>query len=89
MFTFHPLSLMFLADLDDSKFFAQLTETFTLQRLHQDISDLLLSADVLNVHPPISNALSNKVEPNINMFAPIMEDRVLTESYSRLAIHLE
>jgi hypothetical protein len=62
---------------------------FTRQRLHQDISDLLLSADVLNVHPPISNALSNKVEPNINMLAPIMEDRVLTKGYSRLAIHLE
>jgi hypothetical protein len=34
---------------------------------------------VLNVHPPASNALSNKVESNISMLAPIMENRVLTE----------
>jgi hypothetical protein len=33
MFTFHPLSLMLPADLDDSKFLTQLTEMFTRQRL--------------------------------------------------------
>jgi hypothetical protein len=79
MFTFHPLSLMLPADLDDSKFLTQLTETFARQRFRHDISDLLPSMDVLNVHPPASNALSNKVESNISMLAPIMKNRVLTE----------
>ena len=68
MITFHPLSLMFLA------------EAITCQRLRQDVSQLLLSADVLNVHCPVANALSNEMIFHIYMLASIVKNRILTES---------
>jgi hypothetical protein len=64
------------------------TEPFTRQWLCQYISDLLLSADMLNVQLLISGLL-NKMESNINVFNSIMEDKILAEGYSRLAIHLQ
>ena len=80
MLTFHPLSLMFLADLADAQLHTQLAETITRQRLRQDISQLLLSADVLNVHLPVANALSNEMIFHIYMLASIVKNRILTES---------
>ena len=64
---------MFLADLPDTQLHTQLTEAITRQRLRQDISQLLLSADVLNVHLPIPNALSNEMIAHIYMFTSIVE----------------
>jgi hypothetical protein len=43
---------MFLADLDDAKLLTEFTELISCQRLRQDISKLLLSADVFNVQFP-------------------------------------
>jgi hypothetical protein len=67
----------------------QFTEPFTRQWLCQYISDLLLSADMLNVQLLISHGLLNKMESNINVFNSIMEDMILDEGYNRLAIHLQ
>ena len=71
---------MFLADLDYTQLNTKFTKPVSRQRLCQDVSQLLLSADVLNVHPPVSNALSNKMKSNINVFASIVKNRILTES---------
>jgi hypothetical protein len=67
----------------------QFTEPFTRHRLSQNISNLLLSADVLNVQLPVFDTLSNEMEPDSNMFTSIVEDMILTEGYSRLAIHFQ
>ena len=89
MLTFHPLSLMFLADLADAQLHTQLAEMITRQRLRQDISQLLLSADVLNVHLPVANALSNEMIAHIYMFTSIVENGILTECNRRSAVHLQ
>jgi hypothetical protein len=89
MLTFHPLSLKFFTDLDDAQLYTQFAETISRERLRQNVSDLLLSADVLNVHLPISNTLPNEMESHIYVFASVMENMILTEGYSRLAIHLQ
>ena len=89
MLTFHPLSLMFLADFADAQLHTQLAETITRQRLHQDINQLLLSANVLNVHLPVANALSNEMIAHIYMFTSIVENGILTECNRRLAVHLQ
>jgi len=80
---------MFSADIDDTKLHTKFTEPITRQRLCQDVSKLLLSADVLNVHSPVSNTLSNKMKSNINVLASIVKDRILTEGDCRLAVHLQ
>ena len=59
------------------------------ERLRQNVGDLLLSADVLNVHLPISNTLPNEMKSHIYVFTSVVENRILTESYSRLAVHLQ
>jgi hypothetical protein len=89
MLTFHPLSLKFFTDLDDAQLYTQFAETISRERLRQNVGDLLLSADVLNVHLPISNTLPNEMESHIYVFASVMENMILTEGYSRLAIHLQ
>jgi hypothetical protein len=67
----------------------QLTEALTCQRLRQNVDDLLLSTNMFDVHLPISNTLSNEMKSHIYVFALIVEDMILTECYTRLAIHLE
>ena len=89
MLTLHPLSLKFLTDLDYSQLCTQLTEAISWQWLRQYVSNLLLSADVLNVQLLVSNTLSNEMKSYIYVFRTIMEHGILTECYSRLAIHLE
>ena len=79
---------MFSADIDDTKLHTKFTEPITRQRLCQDVSKLLLSADVLNVHLPISNTVPNEMESHIFVFTSVMENGILSEGYSRLAIHL-
>jgi len=89
MLTFHPLILTFLADLDDAKLLTEFTEPVSCQRLRQNISNLLLSADVFNVQFPVSNTLPNEMKPHIYMFTTFVEDGILTEGNGRLAVHLE
>ena len=88
LLTFHPLSLKFLADLDNTQLYTQFAETISRERLRQNVGDLLLSADVLNVHLPISNTVKNEMESHIFVFTSVMENGILSEGYSRLAIHL-
>ena len=57
------------------------------EQLRQNVGDLLLSADVLNVHLPISNTVPNEMESHIFVFTSVMENGILSEGYSRLAIH--
>jgi hypothetical protein len=52
------------------------------QWIGKNVSDMLFSADMFNVHLPISNALSNEMKPDINMFTLIVEDGILTKGYS-------
>ena len=80
---------MFLADLDYTQLNTKFTKPVSRQRLCQDVSQLLLSADVLNVQLPIPNTLADEMKSDIYMFTPIVEDRIFTESNSRLAVHLE
>ena len=82
LLTFHPLSLKFLADLDNAQLYTQFAQTISRERLRQNVGDLLLSADVLNVHLPISNTLPNEMESHIYVFTSVMENRILTEGYS-------
>ena len=89
LLTFHPLSLKFLADLDNTQLYTQFAETISRERLRQNVGDLLLSADVLNVHLPISNTLPNEMKSHIYVFTSVVENKILTEGYSRLAIHLQ
>jgi hypothetical protein len=44
---------------------------------------------MFNVHLLISDALANEVESHINMLTTIMENMILTEGNSQLAIHFE
>jgi hypothetical protein len=62
---------------------------FCSEWLHEYVSNLLLSAYVLNVHPPVSNAFMNKMISHIYVLTSIVEDKILTECNSRLAVHLE
>jgi hypothetical protein len=77
------------ADPDGSKLLAQFTEPFTRQWLCQYISNLPLSADMLNVQFHVPDTLPNEMKSDINVFTSIVEDMILTEGYSRLAIHLQ
>ena len=48
------------------------------ERLRQNVGDLLLSADVLNVHLHISNTLSNEMKSHIYVFTSVVENEILT-----------
>lgn len=89
MITFHPLILKFLAHFDDAHLHAHLAETITRQWLRQHICNLLFSADMGNVQPPIIKTFPNEMKPHIYLLTPVMKNGILTESYSRLAIHLK
>ena len=81
--------MCFLADLGNSQVNAQFVELATRQWLCQDVCKLLLSADVLNAQPPISNSFTNVMESCVDVLTPLMEDAILTECYRRLAVHLQ
>ena len=80
---------MFLANIDDSQLHTKFAETITCQWLRRYVSELLLSADVFNVQLPVSNALPNEMKSHIYVFTSVVENGILTEGYSRLAIHLQ
>ena len=87
--TLHPLNLLFLANLDDTKLNTEFAETITRQRLCQDVSELFLCSNMLNPHPPISNTISDEMITHINVFASIMKDGILTKGDCRLSVHLQ
>ena len=80
---------MFLVYLDDSQLNAKLAKYVAPEWFRQSISELPLSADMLNVRPPISNAFTNKIESSIYVLASFMENRILTECNCRFAVYLQ
>jgi hypothetical protein len=96
--TFYPLILRIPHDPDDAKPCTKCTELLPCQGLHQDVGDLLLSADVLNVHSPFlqhtlvcpfPNTLSYEVKYDVYVLASLMKNEILTEGDCRLTVHLE
>ena len=68
---------------------AQLTEAFPRQSLGCDVRQLLLCPDELDLHPAILDALSNKMVPDVDVFAAVVEDRVATEGDGGLVVDLQ
>jgi hypothetical protein len=80
---------MFINDPSDSQQNAQFTEPVTPKWLRQDVGQLLLSANMFDVQQSILKTVTNEMESDIYMLAPLMKERVLTESNCRLAVHLQ
>ena len=72
---------MFLGDLANSQLDSQFTELVSPKWFCQYISQLLFSADMINVHLPIADAITKEMKSNIYVLTPFMKDRILTECY--------
>ena len=68
---------------------AQLTEAFPRQSLGCDVRQLLLCPDELNLHPAILDALSNKMVPDVDVFAAVVEHMILAERDGGLVVNLQ
>jgi len=72
-----------------SQLLPQLYESDLCQCLRQNISQLVLSAHMINVNAAILNTFSDKMIPGIYVLASIMMNRILAQSYGRFVINKE
>ena len=80
---------MFTDNLGDSQLNAQFTELVAPKRFRQNVSELLLSPDMFNIHLPISNAIPNEMITNIYVLTSFMENGILTDCNCGLTVHLQ
>jgi hypothetical protein len=71
----------------DPNLAAQLLEMNPPRCLCQQVRQLLLCRDVVELDPFFLDAVPDEVEPDVDMFAPIMEHQVLAQRNGRLIIH--
>jgi hypothetical protein len=78
-FTFLPLSLMhhFVGELDHPNSRAKLMKLDPPKGLDEQILKLVLGVDVACLEAPLLQAVSDKVVPHPNVFAPFMKNGVL------------
>ena len=73
----------------DADHVPQLLKPNTPECLCENISQLLLRLRVTEDNPAFINTLPDEMVTNINVLAPVVEDRVPAESYDRLVVHQE
>jgi len=75
--------------LDDAHPLPQLLEKSLPKRLRQYVRELLLGAHELNSDVSTIDTLADEMEFSVDVFAPIMEHRILTECNCGLTVHLQ
>jgi hypothetical protein len=76
-------------NLDHSGLGAELQEPDPLKRLGEQVCKLVLSVDVSCLDVPFLQRASDEVVPHLNVLAPFIENGVLGQGQSGLAVHLE
>jgi hypothetical protein len=75
--------------LDHPNSGSQLLKLYLPECLCQDVSELVLDVDVVGVDKSFLNAVANKVVPQLDMLASLMEDGILAQHQCRFAVHHE
>ena len=57
------------------------------ERLGEDVHELLTSFDELDDNPPSIDTVPEEVELDIDVLAPVVENRILRESDGGLVVH--
>jgi hypothetical protein len=78
-----------VGNLDHPGLGAELQEPDPPKRLGEEVCKQVLGVDVACLDAPFLQTASDEVVPYPNVLAPFMENRVLGQGQSRLAIHLE
>jgi len=66
-------------DLDDATPTTQFQKTFARQWLGEQVRQLVTSPDVVRFDDAGADAVTDEVEPDVNVFAPLMEHRILSQ----------
>ena len=65
----------------------QLRELKTAERLGEDVRELPTSFDEIDDDLPSINTVPEKVELDVNVLAPVVENRILREGHGGLVVH--
>jgi hypothetical protein len=86
-----PLNLVrrLMGNLDHPGLGAELQEPDPLKRLGEQVCKLVLDVDVAGLDAPFLQTVSDEVVPHSDVLAPFMENGVLGQGQSGLAVHSE
>ena len=75
--TRQQITPLILSNIDDADPPSQLDESDPGQRLRQNISQLMFSAHMFNIHLSIADTFTNKMIASVNVFTPLVKHRIL------------
>mgnify|MGYP007071371421 CR=1 FL=1 len=74
---------------DDSHSITHLLEMDPSERLGENVSELVTCANVLNINAAVVDALPDEVVAQLNVLAPVVEDRVFAQRNRLLVVDAE
>ena len=86
--TFSPFNLPHAVSGEDADLGVQLLEAHTPKQFCKDVS-LLAGVDMINLHLPCFNLVSEEMVSDLYVLASVMEHRVFAPSNCRLIVHSE